>query len=508
MKLSKTYCSLLRSDYLAYCMEANNEGCDMSNFDSLRWKPTRFHTYLCKEVQAFLEKETGNPYDILCISVPPQHGKTLTITETLPSWWLGKHPDYRVIEASYSSPFAKKFGKRNKEKIQRLGGLFGIKIASDSKSNDTWELSNHVGGMISRGILSGITGNPGDLIIVDDPIKNREEADSETRRNKIWYEWQNSILTRTGVKDGHGTKIIVIQTRWHEDDLYGRIAKQDPFTTVINLPLEAEENDLLGREPGESLCPEIGKDDTWLQKFKSSFLSGNIDEGGESGRRAWNALMQGHPTAAEGNLFKNEWWKYYSYSDLNKMRMDFMVISVDATFKDKDTSDYVAIECWGKSGRNMFLIDLVRERLGFVDTVNAISGMKAHYPQVSGIWIEDKANGSAIIDLMRREMPGIVGIEPQGGKVARANAVTSYIEAGNVFLPRDRNFTGEFIDECAEFPNGKHDDMLDAMTQCISRMGMMKFYRELPYKPKGIEANFHIRKNTPKVGIGEKLHVI
>ena len=501
-KKGENYNKILRASYKAYCFEANNDGADM---DKLRWKPSKFHVFLCDTVQRFLEEETGHPYDILLISTPPQHGKSKTITECLPSWYLGRHPEHRVIEISYSETFAQKFGRRNKEKIARLGGLFGIELSSSTRSNTEFELSNKKGGMLSRGVGSGVTGEPCNLMIIDDPIKNRQEADSEVTRNHIWDEWNNSFKTRLSA----GAKVIVIQTRWHEDDLYGKLMN-DPFSRSINVPLEAEKddplNDVLGRKPGDALCADIGKDNDWLKGFKESFLSGEIDEGGESGRRAWDALMQGHPTALEGNLFKRTWWRYYSYSDYvnRKLTFDYMVMSVDATFKDKDDNDFVAIQCWAKKGINMYLVDAVKDHLGYVDTCNAIIGMKAHYPQISGIWIEDKANGSAIIDLMRRQIPGIIGIEPQGGKYARASAITSYIEAGNVYLPRDRDFTGSFIDEMAEFPNGKHDDQCDACSQCISRLGQMRYYNGIPEPPKSLVEQFTGTADK-KYGIGEKL---
>jgi hypothetical protein len=244
-----------------------------------RWIPARHLLFVCIEIETFIQQETGHPYDILILQMPPQHGKSMSTTETLPSWYLGKWPYNRVIEVSYNETFAQRFGRRNRDKIKEFGYLFGIGISKGKDSNEEFELNNGVGGMISRGIMSGVTGNPANLIIIDDPIKNREEADSQTIRDKQWDEWQNSIKTRLAA----GAKVIVIMTRWHEDDLAGKLLKSEKNVTLINLPCEAEENDPLGRNIGDALFPEIGKNKNWLIQFKDSYVndvSGTSDGGG------------------------------------------------------------------------------------------------------------------------------------------------------------------------------------------------------------------------------------
>jgi predicted phage terminase large subunit-like protein len=324
------------------------------------------------------------------------------------------------------------------------------------------EIADHDGSIITRGIMAGITGNARDLIIIDDPIKNRQEADSPTYRERLWEEWQNSIKTRTQA----GTKIIIIQTRWHEDDLSGRVIREENNVEVLNIPVEAEENDILGRNIGDSLCPEIGKDNKWLQAFKESYKTS-----AEGGMRAWNALYMGRPTSAEGNIFKREWWKYYNKLPEN---IQLLGISVDATFKDSDTSDFVAIEVWGKLNNNYYLIDLIKKRMDFPETLKAIRYMADKYPTKHSILIEDKANGSAIISMLKHEIGGIIAITPTESKVARANAITGIVEAGNVYLPEYADFTSEFVEEFASFPNGVHDDLVDACTQFINKF---KFYQ-------------------------------
>lgn len=439
--------AVLRESYPAYCYFVHQG----------KWIDTHFHKFLANKIQSFVETDTGNPYDILVLSCPPQHGKSMTVTETFPSWYVGKYPDRRCIIACYNDDFAGKFGRRNKSKIEEYGQfIFDVKLTKSSDRD--MEILKRDGGIITRGVMSGITGNAGDLIIIDDPIKNRLEADSPIYRERLWEEWENSIMTRTQA----GSKIIIIQTRWHEDDLAGRVIKNEHFVEVVNIPVEAEADDILGRNIGDALCPEIGKDNKWLQDFKQRYADG---------KRAWNALYMGRPTSAEGNIFKREWWRYYNKLPDN---IQLIGISVDATFKDSDTSDYVAIEVWGKLNGNYYLIDLIKKRMDFPETLRAIRYMADRYPQKHSILVEDKANGSAIISMLRHEIEGIIPITPKESKIARANAITGVVEAGNVYLPEYADFTGEFVEEFASFPNGVNDDLVDACTQFINKF---KFYQ-------------------------------
>ncbi|WP_101908867.1 phage terminase large subunit [Marasmitruncus massiliensis] len=421
-----------------------------------RWIPARAVVFLCDQVQDFVERPTEAPYEILIISVPPQHGKSMTVTETLPSWYLGKNPYKRIIEISYNETFAQLFGRRNKNKIEQFGlPVFGVELAKSPNNNTEFEIDNNVGGMISRGVMSGVTGRPADLMLLDDPIKNRQEADSETYRRRLADEWENSFKTRLSA----GAKVILIQTRWHQDDLAGHIIRNEKNAKVINLPCIAEENDPLGRKPGQALMPEIGKDDKWAQTFSETYKT-------QSGSRAWNALYQGRPTSAEGNILKREWWQYYDVLP----KMNQKVISVDATFKDAKDNDFVAIQVWGKRGPNCYLIYAYKGHLNFPATCKKILEVRNLHPDVWVTLIEDKANGSAIIQILRNQIPGIVPVNPSGGKVARANAVSGHIEGHYVYLPKNEPFTGDFVEECADFPNSLHDDQVDCMTQALNRL--------------------------------------
>lgn len=441
---------IARKNYLEYVIYTH-EG---------RYKRAPHTQFIGDLIQSALDKKkqmrdgeipTENQY--IAINMPPRHSKSMTITETLPSYYLGHFPEDRVIEISYNDTFARKFGKKNKEKVRSYGNkLFGVDIAKDSSANDEWSLNNNIGGMISRGVLAGITGQGADLMIIDDPIKNREEADSENHREKIWDEWIDSFSTRLHP----GAIVILILTRWHEDDLQGRLLNNEygkPLNwRVYNFPLEAEENDILGRQVGEPL---------WPTRFGYSFI--------EERKRypsSFNSLFQGRPTAQEGNMVKRQWWKKYDVLP----HLPRIILSVDATFKDSDTSDFVSIQAWGKSGVNAYLLDRVKERMDFPTTLKRIQEMKDRFPKSSGIYIEDKANGSAIISMLRNKIPGIIPVNPKGSKQARVSAVSDYIQAGNVWLPRNQPWTEEYINEWSAFPRGKNDDDVDSGSQALNKL--------------------------------------
>lgn len=421
------------------------------------WKKTRMSDFLADRVQEFVERDTGNAYDILVIQTPPQHGKSLTVTESFPSWYLGRYPKNRVIEASYNEDTARRFGRKNMDKVERFGGIvFGLAKGTVWTSTE-FELDNGWGRMISRGIMSGITGNPANLMLIDDPIKNREEADSETYREKLWGEWQNTLKSRLAA----GAKVILIATPWHEDDLMARILNREPNVTLLRLPIEAEEKDPLGRKPGEPLAPELGKDKTWLEQFKAGYTN----DPRQGGMRAWQALYQCAPRVEGGNLIKRSWWRYYREEPAYATEL----ISVDAAFKDAEKNDFVAITVWGKTGEDYYLRYCLNKHLDFTGTLAAIRTVRRLYPRAKTVLIEDKANGSAIINVLQREM-FCVPVNPKGGKVARVNAISAAIESGHVHLPDGAPWVEEFVDQFTAFPAGQHDDMVDSASQALTYM--------------------------------------
>ena len=426
-----------------------------------------------KYIAPYLQDIADGKQRYLIVEIPPQHGKSTFITETFPSYYLGKNPEKLAMNAAYSEELFKKFGRKNREKFRLYSQeLFNVEISQETSSVSEWGIKDHLGQLYSTSILGGATGRGADLLIIDDPIKNRSEAESKTIRDKIYDEWTSTFFSRLSANGS----VIVIMTRWHEDDLAGRLLKEKALPwTEIKIPAIAEDDDLLGREPGEALAPEIGKDEDWAEKTKRV-----------SGSRDWLALYQQRPTAAGGNVFKRSWLRFYVPSlkfkidhgidDDNVVVLprifDKQAQSWDCTFKSTDTSDYVSGQVWAKKRADFYMLDRHNERMGIVDTIKAINVMSAKWPKARGKYIEDKANGTAVIELLQKKLSGVIAVNPEGGKEVRANAVAPLWEAGNVYLPHPLYcpWVDDFIDQLISFPNADHDDDVDAMDQCINQM--------------------------------------
>lgn len=411
------------------------------------------HTEMvCQELQPIAEGEQR----YILIEMPPRHGKSMTVSETFPSYFIGRNPDKRVIATAYGDSLARKFGRFNRNKLIEFGqSLFDVEISDENGSSNNWSLAGHRGGMISTGIGGSITGEGADLLLIDDPFKNAEEANSPTIREKVWSEWESTLSTRLH----KGGSVIVIMTRWHEDDLIGRLLQRSPHNWIrLRLPCIAEdEDDLLGRKEGEALCPELGFDVEWAAKKKI-----------EVGSRTWAALYQQRPSPQSGTILKREWWKFYRQAPA---QFDEVLQSWDCTFKDAENNDYVVGQVWGRIGADKYLLDQVRAKMNLPATIQAIRTLSAKWPRAIAKLIEDKANGPAVIQMLNKEIPGLIPVNPEGGKVVRAQAVSPEIEAGNVYLPDPSiaPWIHDYIEECSVFPNGKNDDQVDCTTQALAR---------------------------------------
>ena len=323
--------------------------------------------------------------------------------------------------------------------------------------------------MISAGVGGQITGEGADLLVIDDPIKNSEEANSETYRENLWNEWNSTLQTRLQA----GASVIIILTRWHEDDLAGRILDSEDAKnwTVFSLPAEAEENDPLGRELGAPLWSEGGYDDVWIKAKKI-----------EVGAYVWASLYQQRPAPLQGETLKRAWWKFYR-QPVNMADLQEVIQSWDCAFKDLKTSSRVCGQVWGRIGAQIYLIDEVCEHMDFPTTVKAVVMLSERYPKALLKLVEAKANGTAVVSVLKHRITGLVEVEPEGGKIARAQAVSPMIEAGNVYLPDPSiaPWIHDFVQECSTFPHGKFNDRVDAMSQALTRWAMNM--RNTAYEP-------------------------
>ena len=247
-------------------------------------------------------------------------------------------------------------------------------------------------------------------------------------------------------------------TRWHQADLVGWLmdGHADGWE-VVNLPALAEPGDAMGRSEGEALCPE-----RWPVEALEQTRAGLAPI-------IWLAMYQQHPVPPEGQIIKGEWIKHWSALP---EQWDRLIKSWDMSFKDLETSSYVVGQVWGLKGADAYLLDQVRERLDFVATLSAVERLDASWPDATETLIEDKANGTAVMAMLRSKIPGLIPIQPQGSKVARLYAVSPYFEAGNVLAPPAQLYpwVNEWIGELTTFPGSLNDDQVDSSSQALSRL--------------------------------------
>lgn len=400
--------------------------------------------------------------------MPPQEGKSQRVSRRFVLWALKRNPDTRVAVASYAQNLAERWGRVVRNDIIANPQL-GLRIAAGSAAVSAWDLDGHDGGMVCVGIGAGLTGRPVDILVIDDPFKDRVEADSEAFRERAENWWRETASTRFGP----APVVVCIMTRWHEDDLGGLFERDGSFR-IIRVPAVADhdpeqgQTDVLGRKPGE-IMPSV-RDRTleqWQQKRK------------DAGSRGWAAIYQGKPAPQEGNILKRQWWRYHHLMPRTRADgtmfapgIEEYLISVDCSFKDTSKSDFVSIQVWGRAGSRARLLARIKDRMDFPATQAALIQVCAQWPQARLRLIEDTANGPAVIASLRGVIGGLIPVKPEGSKEARAHAVSPWIEAGDVELPYPSlaPWVGEVIDECAAFPNGTHDDDVDALTQALDRL--------------------------------------
>jgi predicted phage terminase large subunit-like protein len=358
-----------------------------------------------------------------------------------------------VILTSYEADFAASWGRQVRNLAQASIDDVSFRLSQDSTAANRWHTTEG-GGMVTAGIRGPILGRGGDLLIIDDPVKSDEEAQSPTIRQHNIDWWQTTASSRLEP----GGSVIVLMQRWHQMDLAGFLlsTENEDYSAWedIRLPAIAEVGDPLGRRVGEPLCPERYDADALAERRRLS------------GSRAWTALYQQRPSAQEGEIIKRAWIKRYTQLP---ERLEEQIISVDATFTGKATSDFVAIQVWGRHGAKKYGMHRIKKRMGITDTIRELLEISERFPKATLKLIENKANGPAIEDLLKTKVSGIVLWEPQGDKISRMNAVAPQFEAGNVEVPEGSSWD-EWVDEITTFPNAATDDESDATSMALIRL--------------------------------------
>ena len=392
----------------------------------------------------------------LLINAPPQHGKSELLSHWVPTWYLDIYPHKRVLFTSYGDDFARDWGRKVKLEFKHNVNTLTEISKTKQRSND-WATTAG-GGMRSVGVGGQITGRGGDLILVDDPHKDWQEAQSPTYRKRVIDWFKGTLYTRKS----ENASFIIIQTRWHEDDLTGYLESAYPdMWTKISIPAIAETEDTLGRSEGDVLCPELHP----LHDIEESKRI--------LGSYRFAGLYQQRPAPLEGNLVKRAWFRRFDKAKWDEVVEQAPVLaqSWDLTFGDTGNS-FVVGQLWARIGADFYLIDQRREKLDFPAQIRAIKAFTSKWPTATTKYVENKANGAAAISTLNGEIPGLVKYNPTGSKAVRLAAVSGLIEAGNVYIPDETvcDWGDGVIDEVVTLPNGSNDDQVDALTMALSKM--------------------------------------
>ena len=439
---------------------------DFCTFTFPQYRPGAVHRFTASKLEAV---ESGLIARLM-LFMPPRTGKTELLLRWA-VWCLGRHPDWPMLYTSYGADLAWDKSREARQIVdsEEYAQVFGrlstvaepVTLAADSRSVERWRIAGRRGGLQAQGVGGPLTGKGGRVIVVDDPVKNREEADSATFRRRTWN-WYTSTL-RTRLEPGGA--IVLCMTRWHEDDLAGRLlrqAREDPSAdqwTVITLPALAGANDLLGRAPGEALDP---------QRYAAAEL---LQTKASIGTRDWAALYDQKPRQEEGTIFKRPWLRYVEQAPA----LTYQCVVWDTALEERTQNDCSAAVWVGRGvdGR-LYVRPLVNERLNFPDLTQTARGVVKRYPVAEHL-VEGKASGKSLRQQLRVDGIPMIEIQPEGDKVARAHAVTRYFEAGVVSLVgRAEDGIGsrlldELEEQMASFPRAAHDDLVDAMVYGVMR---------------------------------------
>lgn len=411
-----------------------------------RWIPYSWLDIILRAIQSEIAKGGAR----IIVNAPPRAGKSLAFAKWLPVWFLSWYPEKRVIVASYSDSFAEQWGLKVRDEFERTK-FCDVELRKDKFRVGDWETLQG-GGMRSVGAKGGVTGRGADLFIFDDPHKDWEETQSPTIRQKVIDRFNADFYTRAEP----GASFVIIQTRWHENDLTGYLLNEhEDDWQLISLPAIAEDNDPLGRLPGEPLCPERYTLDD-LNRIKRAL-----------GSYLFNGLYQQRPVPPEGGLIKRDWFRRWE----SIPQAQEYVQSWDLTFKALGTS-YVVGQVWARQDDNYYLLDQVRDKWGFTDQLKQIEILTNRWPKAAAKIIENAADAQAVKDTLKDSVAGIILDQPKGSKEARLAAIAPLIESGNVYLPPNSyaSWVPDFVEEVVNFPNASNDDCVDAMSLALRRL--------------------------------------
>lgn len=387
----------------------------------------------------------------LMVLMPPRHGKSELCSHYFPAWDLMMNPYHRIILTSYAAEFAAHWGRKVRNTLETFGKYYNVDIDPRSSAADRLDLLGTGGGFVTAGVGGQITGRGADVLIIDDPVKNAQDAMSKTLRDQTWDWFRSVAYTRL---EPNGI-IVLVATRWHDDDLAGRLLKTSPQDwELLRLPAIAEQDDVLGRSVGEAL---------WPQRYSAERLE-QIRE--SIGEYYWNALYQQTPVDVEGALFKQSWMDNKTVQTVPPREAIYRAAYCDLAASESATSDYTAIAIMSRDDNGLLYVESVKRiRASWgVTRQTIINELLRFNPDIVGI--EAAGVQRALADDLLRE-PALSRLRikadvPIGDKVSRAMPLAARIQAGVVYFV-EGDYITDLIAEMLMFPRGQHDDQVDAL---------------------------------------------
>ena len=417
------------------------------------------HKDICQRLEKFSEQVANKESPRLMLFMPPRHGKSTLASVAFPAWHLGRHPNHEFISCSYSGSLAMNFSRKVRQLLREpvYKNVFEkARLDKDSQSIESWQTTQG-GGYVAAGVGGGITGKGAHVMVIDDPVKNREDAESDNNRDATWDWYTSTAYTRLSPGGG----ILVILTRWHDDDLAGRLLKQaeegaDQWE-VIKYPAIAEVDETF-RKYGESLHPERYNVDA-LEQIRKAI-----------GPRDWSALYQQNPVSDEGDYFSRDMIRYYEDEDIEYAQLNYYC-AWDLAIGQRDRNDYsVGIVVGVDEYDNLFVVDVVRGKYDGFELVEQILDLyetwrpgivgieRGHIEMALGPFLQKRTRERGLSEAYFKDLK--VG---RRDKEARARAIQGRMQQGMVYFPKDAVWTGTMVAELLRFPNGAHDDQVDAL---------------------------------------------
>ncbi|WP_326829690.1 phage terminase large subunit [Streptosporangium sp. NBC_01810] len=409
----------------------------------------------------------GDGHDRLMVFMPPQEGKSQKISRRTPAWLLSHDPTLRIAIVSYAANKAERWGRQIRRDILAHPQL-GITLRADSRAAGRWE-TEQGGGLICVGIAGGITGEPVDVLLVDDPVEGRAEAESETYRERDWDWWESDGSTRLSSR----ARVVVMMTRWHEDDLAGRLRVREPGDwRVISIPAIAGPNDPLGRAPGDELASVQRRKPGYFTKLKATRSA-----------YVFNSIFQQSPTAAEGNLFKRPDFRYWHqmpsdssrHGRMSGARLDlggrilmlddcWRFITVDLAASKKTSADWTVASAWAISpDGDLVLLGRERGRLEEAEHWDHVRPLQQRWA-VDTVFVEQSFISTTLaIDATAAGIP-VEPVTADTDKITRAIPATHRVKQHRVWFPAGVDWLDEWCDELASFPSAAHDDQVDTLS--------------------------------------------